>query len=654
MSKLSKFNKENKKDINENRNISAKDNLDMSIKQALKRKRISIVKPKEDQILDLVKDEIDGGLKTVENPKLLLYFLLNTPVFKQYIYIHNFSSEILMNSFRFGKYIKLQKDTILFKQGDKTDYFYLILSGCIGFILTTYDDNILKKNPYTREVNSIKVGSFFGEWGFIYKINRTVSAYAKEDTLLLGFDKFAFKMFFQENIILSENNSKKFVLRHIKTFRELNETAFNSYYREVKKIYCIPGEEIFIEGNDANSFYLVYMGSCVVKKGLTNLIIKDPGDFIGIESLFKDKYETSIYPYTDGTVLFKFLLNSFTDNIIINLKLEFETYYKKQKEIIKSFSENYNKYKDKYKMNFINLLENIKKNKLNNHKQINNISIDEIRTNYNMIKKKHYSSPYRSSKYCNLVNINSYKLDTNRIDLSNKILMKYKNLFEEEFLFKDFKSSNETPKNFTKIDTKKVNTGIKLDNSKSRNNKMNLNINDIYNKNNFKKIRPYSSLSSKKFYNNNFRKKNFQFFYEETKDNNSHLKRKKRDNHFSRQNFKINKKRKDLSEIKNKMDKNKSINNLAEKKYFQPIYLSNNKNYFELIKKKDNINSFRNNYSQSERKFKKYKNDETQKNFEQTNESNYEIPLIIIRNVSFYGPKVKKEYLKYNVYKYNK
>ena len=642
MSKMSKFNKENKKDINENRNISAKDNLEMSIKEALRRKRISIVKPKEDQILDLVRDEIDGGLKVVENPKLLLYFLSNTPVFKQYIYIHNFSSEILMNSFRFGKYIKLEKDTILFKQGDKTDYFYLILSGCIGFILTTYDDNILKKNPYSREVNSIRVGSFFGEWGFIYKINRTVSAYAKEDTLLLGFDKFTFKMFFQENIILSENNSKKFVLRHIKTFRGLNETAFNSYYREVKKIYCIPGKEIFTEGNDANSFYLVYMGSCVVKKGLTNLIIKDPGDFIGIESLFKDKYETSIYPYTDGTVLFKFLLNSFTDNIIINLKIEFETYYKKQKEIIKSFSENYNKYKDKYKMNFINLIENIKKNKLNNHKQINNISIDKIRTNYNMIKKKHYSSPYKSSKYCNLVNINNYKLDTNRIDLSNKILMKYKNLFEEELPFKDFKSSNETPKNFVKMDAKKINTGIKLDNSKSRNNKMNLNMNDIYNKNNFKKIRPYSSLSSKNFYNNNFQKKNFQFFYEETKDNNSHLKRKKRDNHFSRQNFKINKKRKDLSNIKNKMVKNKSINNITEKKYFQPIYLSNNKNYFEFIKKKDNINSFRNNYSQSERKGKKYKNNETQKNFEQTNESNYEIPLIIIRNVSFYGPKIKK------------
>ena len=642
MSKLSKFNKENKKDINENRNISAKDNLEMSIKQLLRRKRISIVKPKEDQILDLVRDEIDGGLKVVENPKLLLYFLSNTPVFKQYIYIHNFSSEILMNSFRFGKYLKLEKDTILFKQGDKTDYFYLILSGCIGFILTTYDDNILKKNPYSREVNSIRVGSFFGEWGFIYKINRTVSAYAKEDTLLLGFDKFAFKTFFQENIILSENNSKKFVLRHIKTFRELNESAFNSYYREVKKIYCIPGKEIFIEGNNANSFYLVYMGSCVVKKGLTNLIIKDPGDFIGIESLFKDKYETSIYPYTDGTVLFKFLLNSFTDNIIINLKLEFEAYYKKQKEIIKSFSENYSKYKDRYKMNFINLIENIKKNKLNNNKQINNISIDKIRTNYNMIKKKHYSSPYKSSKYCNLVNIYNYKLDTNRIDLSNKILMKYKNLFEEELLFNDFKSSNETPRNFSKIDTKKVNTGIKLDNFKSRNNKMDLNINDIYNKNNFKKIRPYSSLSSKNFYNNNFQKKNFQFFYEETKDNNSHLKRKKRDNHFSRQNFKINKKRKDLSNIKNKMVKNKSINNITEKKYFQPIYLSNNKNYFELIKKKDNINSFRNNYVQSERKRKKYKDNETQKNIEETNESNYEMPLMIIRNVSFYDPKIEK------------
>ena len=65
----------------------------------------------------------------------------------------------------------------------------------------------------------------------IYRINRTVSAYAKENSLLLGFDKKTFKTYYQNNIIFSENNSKKFVLKHIKTFKEINEVSFNLSYK---------------------------------------------------------------------------------------------------------------------------------------------------------------------------------------------------------------------------------------------------------------------------------------------------------------------------------------------------------------------------------------------------------------------------------------
>ena len=237
MSLLKNKEEEKKNESNEiNNNNIIKDATELSIKQALRRKRISVVKPKEDQILDLLKEDFEDGLKVVRNPKLLLYFLLNTQDFKQYIYINRFSYENLINSFRLGKYVVLKKDTILFKQGDKTDKFYLVLSGCIGFILTTYEDNILKTNPYSREVNSIRVGAYFGEWGLIYKITRTVTAFAKENTLLLGFDRKTFRTLYQNNIVYTENNIKKFVLKHIKTFKDLNEASFNIYYREIKKI----------------------------------------------------------------------------------------------------------------------------------------------------------------------------------------------------------------------------------------------------------------------------------------------------------------------------------------------------------------------------------------------------------------------------------
>ena len=643
-------NNNNNNSNNNNNNKTAKE-LEMSIKKVLKSKRISVIKPKEDQIIDFVSDEMEGGSKVVENPKLLLYFLINTPVFKQYIYIHNFTHENLMNSFRFGKYVRLKKGTILFKQGDKTDYFYLVLSGCIGFILTTYEDSILKKNPYSREVNAIKVGTYFGEWGLIYKIRRTVSAYAKEDTCLLGFDKFIFKTFYQDNIIFSENNSKRFVLKHIKTFKELNETSFNVYYREIKKIYCVPGKEIFIEGNKADSFYLVYMGSCVVKKGLTNLIIKDSGDFIGIECLYSENYETSIYPYTEGTVLFKFLLNSISVGVVENLKIEFENYYKKQKKIIKNFTQNYNKYKEKYQMSFVNLLEDLKKNKLVNNKKISNINIDEIRTNKFNKKKKQYSSPYKLTKYCNLTCLNNNKLNFNKIDLSNIALMRQKNGSEENTFTKNCKSPFETPRSVVNLDSNNLNS-IR-ENKKSRNlTKVNMtNIdNNQYSKNNDKNIRPYSSLinNNLNYTKKNVLKKTFNFFYDENNTNNS-FKRNIKDNHFSSQNFKIkkNKIRKKLpstakiSKIKNKslmfFKENKNNNN---KKWFQPIQLKS-KNFFDLNKRiEKKLKLFRDNFCQSVKKIRNTSR-ENQKNIEQNFKPNFDIPLMVIRNVSFYSPKIK-------------
>ena len=617
--------------------LSAKENLEISLKAVLRKKRISVVKPKEDQILDLVKDDLNNEIKGVENPKLLFYFLSNTPVFKHYIYIHNFSQDNLINSFRFGKYFKLKKDSILFRQGDKTDYFYLILSGCIGFILTTYDDVLLKINPYSREVNSIRVGAYFGEWGFIYKINRTVSAYAKEDTLLLGFDKFAFKTFYQDNIILSENYSKKFVLKHIKTFRELNETSFNIYYREIKKIYCVPGKEIFQEGTKADSFYLVYMGSCTIRKGITNLIIKDSGDFIGIESLYNKKYENSIYPYTDGTVLFKFLLNSFNETIVSNLKIEFEEFYKNQKIILQNSYGNYNKYKDKYQMNFINLIANLKKNKKKNRKQVINVKMDDIKTNSNIYEKKHYSSPYRVAKLVNFENINKNKSKNNIFDSTNNNIIKSNNIFEETNFLKFLKYYNESAYNLIKSDMNNSNSTINLDSFGSRKNKINIKNSNKLNLD--KHIRSYSSLKKDKNINKlNFPKKNCNFFFEEIEKNKSFLNRIKRDNHFSTQNFRFKKNKKAPLSTKNKMIKNKSSTNIIDKKYFKPIFVSS-KNYFDLNKSLNNKLTLKRNNSQCEIKIRKNKNYDNMNNNDY--ETNSDIPIMIIRNVSFFSPNFK-------------
>ena len=630
-----------------------------SIRQALRKKRISVIKPKEDQILDFLKEDLDEDRKTVQSPKLLLYFLKTTPVFKQYIYINRFSNESLINSFRVGKYVRLKKGTILFKQGDKTDLFYLVLSGCIGFILTTYDDNILKKNPFSREVNSIKVGAYFGEWGLIYRINRTVSAYAKENSLLLGFDKKTFKAYYQNNIIFSENNSKKFVLKHIKTFKEINEVSFNQYYREIKKIYCIPGQEIFHEGDNADSFYLVYMGSCSVKKGVTNIIIKDSGDFIGIESLYTDEYETTIYPYTEGTVLFKFLLNSISQTIITNLKNEFSDYYRTQRKILKMSIENYHKYKDKFQMNFLNLIENIRQNKIKNNINGNNVNVSELNIAQDAKSKDKFSTPCKISKVFNLNRFNNKIINMNndnRILSAKNDIGKTKNLNEEYSNIKNYKSQNESPKNIINYnsDKSKSNSYIRSqkDKSQSSNYIKNKDVKDniklkAYNSFN-RKIRPYSSLY--KFKNKKIDKNKYSFllnndkfslFFNETKTDNIISLRKINNNNNYNSNNAYPKK----NIIKLKARKN-ILNNylfpLSSKhslKRTNSLNKGNGKiNKHFPHKDKCSIEKSKKSFSKSKKKLHIFEKYGQLRNYNSNNNADDQIPLMVIRNVSFYNP----------------
>ena len=656
-------NKEEKKNqiIEINKSFFRKESNELvrSIRQALRKKRISVIKPKEDQILDFLKEDLDEDRKTVQSPKLLLYFLKTTPVFKQYIYINRFSNESLINSFRVGKYVRLKKGTILFKQGDKTDLFYLVLSGCIGFILTTYDDNILKKNPFSREVNSIKVGAYFGEWGLIYRINRTVSAYAKENSLLLGFDKKTFKAYYQNNIIFSENNSKKFVLKHIKTFKEINEVSFNQYYREIKKIYCIPGQEIFHEGDNADSFYLVYMGSCSVKKGVTNIIIKDSGDFIGIESLYTDEYETTIYPYTEGTVLFKFLLNSISQTIITNLKNEFSDYYRTQRKILKMSIENYHKYKDKFQMNFLNLIENIRQNKIKNNINGNNVNVSELNIAQDAKSKDKFSTPCKISKVFNLNRFNNKIINMNndnRILSAKNDIGKTKNLNEEYSNIKNYKSQNESPKNIINYnsDKSKSNSYIRSqkDKSQSSNYIKNKDVKDniklkAYNSFN-RKIRPYSSLY--KFKNKKIDKNKYSFllnndkfslFFNETKTDNIISLRKIDNNNNYNSNNAYPKK----NIIKLKARKN-ILNNylfpLSSKhslKRTNSLNKGNGKiNKHFPHKDKSSIEKSKKSFSKSKKKLHIFEKYGQLRNYNSNNNADYQIPLMVIRNVSFYNP----------------
>ena len=323
-------------------------------------------------------------------------------------------------------------------------------------------------------------------------------------------------------------------------------------------------------------------------------------------------------------------MNSLGKNIIKKLKGEFEDYYKKQKIIIKICTENYNCYKGKYQMNFINLIENIKKNKIENSKRINNVNMNDIRDNTDSKKNSHRK----------FFNTSNYKNKMNSIEITNVFPAKSKNSYEE-IKINQFKSPIERLRKHINSDINSVNIVFSpIKKFKSRN--VHLNANTI-NKFNESRTRPYSTLrktTNNKDLNNS--KKTYNFFYNDTNTKFTYLKYMKRDNHFSRQNFRLKKiKSEKRLPLRAESVRNKSINNTSkEKKYFEPILinnLNNNNNDDDFHRKIGNeIKNLKNKFCGSEKRMKYInKKIETHRNYEST----IEIPLMIIRNVSLHSPK---------------
>ena len=120
---------------NQNQNKeSTKENYTQSLlNQMLNKNLVYPLFSKDQKLLNSIKEDIESNLISIKNPSLLYNYLITLYNFKQYIILNNFDSKTIIDSFRLGKYIILKKNYKLFNQGDKTDSFYLVLSGSIGF-----------------------------------------------------------------------------------------------------------------------------------------------------------------------------------------------------------------------------------------------------------------------------------------------------------------------------------------------------------------------------------------------------------------------------------------------------------------------------------------------------------------------------------------
>ena len=476
---------------------------------------IKKIKSNEDQLLDYINEEIElnknnnENINNIRNPKILLSYLNNVTKFNQYININNLNQKDLLKAFSKAKYLIIESEETIFKQNDKPEFFYLIINGKVDILYTKYKstknnnkNNKKKINPINRRlhlsrqitltskiINKLSNFDFFGEYAFIYQIKRTNTAIAKTDpTYLIAFDEKTFNEYFLRHIINGETEKKFFIYKYIKPFKNLTTILFNSYYRNIKRIFLSSGNKIITNKKDGNSIFLIYKGECAIKKDNKIIVILDKGDIFGLECLFGDNYEFNIVSNNMQTIIFEFEINDYLDYFLDDLRDYFQEYYSNQKKIIEEIYLNQCKYKEKLKKEY-KYLSKITQNDIEKNRIKNGFIYNEEKliknTNLEVNNKKYFNDLKNVTKisFPNINNSNTNSsLNKNKNNFRYLLLNNNENSNNNSNFY--FNNSNlSTTRNFNSLNEyNKINISTKNSFSNNKiNNTYNINFNNNFN-----------------------------------------------------------------------------------------------------------------------------------------------------------------------------
>jgi CRP-like cAMP-binding protein len=218
-----------------------------------KKQEIPINKSEFNKITKAEISEIDK--KKIENS------LQNHFLFK------NKSQNILSNIINSLQMQKLQPNTILFKKGDKGNYFYIIKEGNLE-IIAEYGKKILNQDET------------FGELALIENKERTATVKSINYCILYLLNGKIFRE------IVSKINEDELLerlnfLKAISIFNVLNNVHLNSIALGMLKCEFEKGQMILYEGDVGQSIYIIKSGSVKCFKGDKEVRFLGPKNFFG-------------------------------------------------------------------------------------------------------------------------------------------------------------------------------------------------------------------------------------------------------------------------------------------------------------------------------------------------------------------------------------
>lgn len=246
-------------------------------------------------------------------------------------------------------------------------------------------------------------GFCFGEWGLIYKKERSTSALALEDTDLFVLDQESFNISFSKCLSKAEIDRKNFLLKRITPFAEVPFSKFELIYKTIVPMFLSKNEIIFLENSPSDKIYVIYMGLCNLIKNINilpeeykndtskmkfiNLLKIDKGDIIGLETLYSEKYKYTLRSDSDYTVVLAIRVDKLDEPIKDKLKTFFNPLFSKFKDNMKIILDKKKNLAMKTKLNYKSdtILKQIKKLKMNKEEQ--NQFDEKIQNKVDEIKK---------------------------------------------------------------------------------------------------------------------------------------------------------------------------------------------------------------------------------------------------------------------------
>jgi len=143
------------------------------------------------------------------------------------------------------------QDKYVITQGDEGQYFYVVYSGQVDFVI---DDN---------KVGSCKAGGSFGDLALLYNCKRAASCVTRSECKLFRVDQVTFRHMLAGSQKHDEDSVID-ILKKVPIFSGMDDTTFSKIADAMTEVIMHAGDQVITKGDMGNAFYLIKHGEVKV------------------------------------------------------------------------------------------------------------------------------------------------------------------------------------------------------------------------------------------------------------------------------------------------------------------------------------------------------------------------------------------------------